>query len=279
MNNKIFRLYSIFVIVLILPLVVLVNASSFQPIFPNPMIPVPSKALVACPPICLSVNWAGYAIVGPTGSVSDVKGSWTVPAYSGTTCNANEFWAADFWIGIDGFSSSTVEQTGTATVCYEAAVYYFAWYGFYPSGTVAISYAIYPGDVMSAEVRYASSKFTATLSDTTTGHAWSFAATKVVKGAKRSSAEWITESPSGVTPTGFDVGILPLADFGTVYFTSDTAVATIGSGSIGSFPSADVAIITAVCFPSTVPTKSTTSALTNGGANFEVTWLNQGPQG
>jgi hypothetical protein len=205
--------------------------------------------------------------------VSEVIGSWTVPTFTGPTCNANEEWVSSIWIGIDGFTSSTVEQTGTSTGCNEGTAFYLAWYEFYPALSVTIPHSIFPGDSMSAEVKYASSEFTLSISDTTTAHAWSFSTTGKVSGAKRSSAEWIAESPA------YLIGLVPLADFGTVYFTSDTAVTTFGSGTIGSFPSADIATITSVCWPSGAPAKATPSALTNSGANFDVVWDNPGPEG
>jgi hypothetical protein len=222
-----------------------------------------------------SFNWGGYAVLtSGTKKVADVKGSWTVPTYAGATCDANEWWDASFWIGMDGFqaSSRTVEQIGTETVCYEGTVYYDAWYGMYPASSVLISHPIYPGDSMSAEVK-GGYLFTLSISDTTAGHTWSFSITKILFGAVRNSAEWIAESPFG------SIGELPLADFGTVYFTSDTAVTTLRSGTIGSFPAAQVAIITAVCFPSGSPDKSVTSALSNAGADFNIGWSNPGPEG
>jgi hypothetical protein len=267
----------IIAVTLTLPLLASLYAQSLQLVLGNPMIPAPfppspSKVFpgaTAYP----SYNWGGYAIFGPTGSVSDVKGSWTVPTYTGATCNANEWWAAIFFVGIDGFSSTTVEQTGTATQCYEGTVQYYAWYEWYPAASVIISSVpVSPGNTMSAEVKFSSGKFTASITDTTTGKSFTTPATKV-SGAKENSAEWIAESPYG------SIGELPLANFGTVYFTSATAVTTTHSGTIGTFPSANIAIITAVCYPSGAPTKSTTSGLTNSGANFNVAWLNPGPQG
>src|SRR5262245_16449591 len=58
-----------------------------------------------------STNWSGYAVTGAPGSITRVKGSWTVPAVQGP-CTA-QFQASSFWVGIDGFMSNTVEQIGT----------------------------------------------------------------------------------------------------------------------------------------------------------------------
>jgi hypothetical protein len=263
------------VVMLTLPLLASFYANSLQLVLgPGIRAPTPSTPLPAVAGVTniYYYNWAGYAVSGPTGSVSDVKGSWTVPTYTGATCNANEFWSAAFWVGIDGFTSSTVEQTGTAIECYESTVYYLAWYDLYPASAVTISHTVYPGDVMRAEVRYALGIFIISISDTTTGHAWSFITAGTDSGAERNSAEWIAEAPFA------SIGELPLADFGTVYFTTDTATISGSTGTIGSFPSADVYLITMICYPSGTPDKSTTSTLTSG-EDFHVVWDLPGPEG
>jgi len=220
-----------------------------------------------------SLNWAGYAVTAAAGSVSDVRGSWTVPAIQGTCPATNQY--SSFWVGIDGYSSSTVEQTGTDSDCRSGAPAYYAWYEFYPKPSRVISsLAIHPGDVMSAEVYYAGGRFTVTILDTTTGA--SFSASAKVNAAQRSSAEWIAEAPSSLG------GILPLADFGTVSFGADTTGvaltcdATVGgvAGAIGSFGSSvqSISMVT-----SGGATKAQPSALSADGTSFSVTWVSSGP--
>ena len=86
---------------------------------------------------------------------------------------------------------------------------YDAWYEFYPAWSIAISHPIYPGDTISAEVKWVSgTTFTLSIKDTTAGHTWTFSKTGSVAGAVKTSAEWIAESPFG------DLGELPLAPFG-----------------------------------------------------------------
>jgi hypothetical protein len=132
---------------------------------------------------------------------------------------------------------------------------------------------------MSAEVKYiGSDQFTLSMNDTTTKpkHAWTFSTTQTLSGTLRNSAEWIAESPFGL------IGELPLAPFGTVYFTHDTAVTTLHTvpTPIGSFPAVQVGVITAVCYPRASPAKSATSALDKKtGANFNIVWLRLGPEG
>jgi len=222
-----------------------------------------------------STNWAGYAVTGPKGSVSDVVGSWTQPT---ATCGGGATQYAAFWVGIDGYTSRTVEQTGTDSDCASGTPTYYAWYEFYPHPSKLVStVAIHPGDVIRAEVSYSTStsKFTLSLKDVTTGH--TFTKTGAVTGAKRTSAEWIAEAPSSVS------GILPLANFGTVNFGYDnTSVAgsnnaTVSgtNGDIGSFSTA--VSINMIGFTNHSLTKAATSAISTDGTSFSVTWKAAGP--
>lgn len=221
-----------------------------------------------------STNWSGYAVTGAAGSVTDAKGSWKVPAIVGTCPKKNQY--SSFWVGIDGFNSNTVEQTGTDSDCQSHHPTYYAWYEFYPNPSFIIgSISVHPGDIMSAEVSYSGGVFTATITDSATGQTFSTSAT--VSTAQRSSAEWIAEAPSSRS------GILPLANFGTVLFGSDntgvssTCTATVNgvSGAIGSFGS-NVQEITMVN-TRTGATKALPSALSSDGTSFSVQWVSAGP--
>src|ERR1700733_3657591 len=60
-----------------------------------------------------STNWSGYAtetnLNSPqSGAFTAVSGSWTVPSVIGS---GNAY--SSIWVGLDGYSSSTVEQIGT----------------------------------------------------------------------------------------------------------------------------------------------------------------------
>jgi peptidase A4-like protein len=211
-----------------------------------------------------STNWSGYAVTGSSGSVSDAKGSWVVPTIQGTCPSTNQY--SSFWVGIDGFSSGTVEQTGTDSDCQNGVPTYYAWYEFYPHPSFLISgLTISPGDTMTAEASFSSRTFTVTITDVTTHH--SFSTSAKVSRAQRSSAEWIAEAPSS------SGGILPLADFGTVNYSSCTA--TVGTtGSIGSFGNS-VQVITMVTSSGTV--KAQPSGLSSSGDSFSVMWKSSGP--
>jgi hypothetical protein len=212
-----------------------------------------------------STNWSGYAVLGS--SFTSAKGSWTVPA---ATCSSGDQYAA-FWVGIDGYSSKTVEQTGTDSDCDGKNPSYYAWYEFYPNPSFNISsLTIKPGDHISASVTYSGSEFTITIADETTGKSYSKSAT--VSGAKRSSAEWIAEAPC-CTARG---GILPLADFGTVLFGEDStgvggtnaATDSTTSGNIGL--SSSIEQINMARKNGTV--EDTTTGLSGDGTSFSVTW-------
>jgi hypothetical protein len=220
----------------------------------------------------VTVNWGGYAVTG-TGFTS-AKGSWIVPTVN---CSKSPNAWVSFWVGIDGYSSSTVEQAGTTTTCYKTTAEYFTWYEFYPgpSNTVT-SVPCSPGDKMSVEISYNGSEFTVEITDETTGTNYSI--TQALSGAERTSAEWIAESPTLFLSDGFEYGITNLADFTTVEFGDDytdvagtnSATDSTVSGPISDFGSA-VEKITHVDWDDN--TQSTTSALSKDGSSFTIKWV------
>ena len=217
-----------------------------------------------------STNWSGYAVTGS--GFTAAEGSWTVPTVS---CSKTPNTYSSFWVGIDGYSSSTVEQTGTDSDCSGSSPSYYAWYEFYPKGSVLITRVpVSPGNQMSAKVTFNGSQFTVTITNETTGK--SFSKSSRVSGAKRSSAEWIAEAPC-CTRSG---GILPLADFGTVDFgqdytnvsgTNDATDSSI-SGDIAAYGSA-VNSITMVS--SSGAQEAVPSGLSSDGTSFTVAWKSE----
>jgi hypothetical protein len=220
-----------------------------------------------------STNWSGYAVTGSAGSVSGVNGSWEVPKI--VSCpTASQY--SSFWVGIDGFSSNTVEQIGTDSDCQNARAVYYAWYEFYPSPSYTISgFTVNPGDTISAEVKYSNNKFTVSIVDVTSGKSYSTSAT--VRSAQRSSAEWIAEAPSSSR------GVLPLANFGKVVFGYDntavtgTCYATVAGATkaVGSFGSSvqEITMVTS----SGKAVKAQPSSLSSDGTSFSVAWKTSGP--
>ena len=200
-----------------------------------------------------STNWSGYA--GTTGTYTSVSASWTQPA---GTCSRGDQYAA-FWVGLDGYSSSTVEQTGSEVDCVGRTAQYYAWYEMYPGPSENYTNKVAAGDQFNASVTYiGDNKFTLTISDTTKG--WTESTTQTLTDAARSSAEVIVEAPC-CTASG---GILPLTDFGTASFSNSLADgAAIGSaGGLTEITMVDNA----------GRDKDTVSALT-GGESFTATWL------
>jgi hypothetical protein len=198
-----------------------------------------SRALLSsvhAPPIwdtAFSQNWSGYAAetnlnTPASNAVTAVSGSWTVPTVTGKTTAFSAI-----WVGIDGANSSSnsVEQLGTEqNTSRSGAATYDAWWEMFPNPSVRISsLTISPGDKMSASVTTDGlGTFTLQMTDNTTGQ--SFSTTQSSTSAQRSSAEWIVEAPSSF------FGILPLANFGTVNFSS--AQATI-NGTPGAIDNAN----------------------------------------
>jgi hypothetical protein len=250
------------------PVMVNTNSANNLPQFfhsaPMKRVPGPSPFINGATAVS-SYNWGGYAVTGT--SFTDAKASWIVPTVN--CAKSPNAWVS-FWVGIDGFSSNTVEQTGTLTGCSHSTAVYHTWYEFYPAATTYISTVpSKPGDKMSAEVHYNGSKFTLTITDETTGK--SFTITQAVSGAQRTSAEFIAEAPSSVT------GILNLGDFTKVSFGNDytmisgtnTAKDSTTSGTISAFGT-NVQKITQADWTSFI--ESTTSALSTDGSSFQTTW-------
>jgi hypothetical protein len=211
-----------------------------------------------------STNWSGYA--GTTGTYNSVSATWTQPK---GTCTSGDQYSA-FWVGLDGYSSSTVEQTGTEVDCIGRTAEYYAWYEAYPAASMEYSTKTYPvkaGDVFNALVTYSTtnSDFVLTLTDTSETPNWTATTTVTVANAQRSSAEVIAEAPC-CTLFG---GILPLTNFGTVNFSNAMANG-VDLGAAGG--------LTAITMVDNFGRdKDTVSALTPSGItgiDFSCTWKN-----
>src|SRR5205823_10332454 len=152
----------------------------------------------------------GYAVTGSR--YTSVSASWTEPTAS---CSGGTAYSS-FWVGLDGDTSGTVEQTGTDADCSGSTPQYYAWYEMYPKFPVNLKGTVRPGDHLSASVTTnGSGRFTLTITDSTQG--WTNTTTARLKSAKLASAEVIAEAPSS------SGGVLPLANFGTVSFSGASA--------------------------------------------------------
>jgi Peptidase A4 family len=216
-----------------------------------------------------STNWSGFAVTGSR--FTHASGSWIVPAVN-CTRTPNSY--AVFWVGIDGYADTTVEQIGTLAVCTGTAASYYAWYEFVPNEDIQLisSVAVAPSNEISADVTYdGSGEFTLKITNVTSGKSFSKRGT-VDGGANRTSAEWIAEAPASST------GVLPLSDFGTASYgndytdVNDTNWATdiARTGPIGDFGTKEKIIMVTDTTPPV--DKAVPSALSTDGSSFKVTW-------
>ena len=204
-----------------------------------------------------SRNWSGYADIGA--GYSKVSSSWTEPS---VTCGSSTSLAV-FWVGIDGYSSGSVEQDGTLAQCAGGRASYFTWWEHYPANSVQpVGSTVRPGDKITASVIRSGTSYTVKVTDSTrTANSFSRTFSCSASSCQDTSAEWIAEAPSD------SGGILPLAHF-TKWTASRDAVATTSkSGSISSFADREITMK-----GSSGDIKAAPSALNSGGTSFGVTW-------
>ncbi|HEY2239397.1 MAG TPA: G1 family glutamic endopeptidase [Streptosporangiaceae bacterium] len=205
-------------------------------------------------PSSQSTNWSGYAATGRT--FTSVASSWTEP--TGTCSSGSQY--SSFWVGLDGYNSNSVEQTGTDVDCSGRTAQYYAWYEMYPNPSYEINHTVRPGDKISASVTYSgTNSYTLKLADSTQG--WTYTTTKSLSGAPRSSAEVITEAPC-CTSSG---GTLPLADFGKVSYTGSTA----NGSTLSTFNPTSITMVSAAG-------RQTDSTSALSGGSFSNTWISKG---
>src|SRR5580698_7539684 len=114
-----------------------------------------------------SSNWSGYADVSET--YNSVSASWTEPTVScssgllgglsggllgglsagslngaATSLLGGPSAAAAFWVGLDGYNSTSVEQLGTDSDCNGSTPSYYAWYEMYPNPSVDLPNTVKP---------------------------------------------------------------------------------------------------------------------------------------
>jgi hypothetical protein len=208
-------------------------------------------------------NWAGYADVSTThGAFTRVSGAWTVPS---VTCTAEDRITSD-WVGLDGFSSSTVEQDGTVSQCFEGRAVYYTWYEMYPAGTIAVGTTVAAGDKIKASVSRSGSAYTLTVTDSTRGaNSFTRHATCATTTCLDTSAEWIAERPA------YSIGIVPEAQFATVPFSAASETAGGRTSTISGFWGTKYDITTIDATGSY--DIASVSGLTGGNA-FKATWKN-----
>jgi hypothetical protein len=230
-----------------------------------------------------SANWSGYA--DSSNTFNSVAASWTEPAVNcsvgstggllgllggaglGGLLGGGPSAASAFWVGLDGYNSSSVEQIGTDSDCSGANPTYYAWYEMYPNPSVALpsSDVVHPGDSMTGWVASNASGtgFYLAINDNSAG--WSFSISQYAAGYPRSSAEVVAEAPSSCNL--IFCSELSLADFGSTSFSA--AHIYDGSGNQGSLASFDAQQIT---MTKNGRTLAVPSSLSPDGTSFSVTW-------
>jgi hypothetical protein len=205
-----------------------------------------------------STNWSGYADTGS--SFTNVSASWTEP---GTTCSSRTESLAAFWVGIDGYSSDSVEQDGTMIECYNRTAYQYTWWEMYPTNAVQIvGQTAAAGDAITASVVRSGTSYKLTVTDAThTADSFTKTETCSASSCADTSAEWIAEAPTGSS------GVEPLSNFGT--WTASNAAVTEGTtpGTISSFTDDEITMV-----DSSGKTKALPGALNSAGNGFSVTW-------
>src|SRR5215472_15105322 len=148
-----------------------------------------------------SGNWSGYVDDNSTGGTySAVSATWVVPR---VTCIATEDRLGGFWVGLDGFTSNTVEQDGTFAWCYQGVAYYYSWYEMFPNAAIVVGTTVAPGDHIIASVTSTSAGYRLVVTDST-HPANSLATTQPCpfgSTCSNASAEWIAETPGGARGT------------------------------------------------------------------------------
>jgi hypothetical protein len=225
-----------------------------------------------------SSNWSGYADTNDT--FNSVASSWTEPTVNCANSNSGldgllslsnllggPGAASAFWVGLDGYNSTSVEQLGTDSDCDSGTPTYYAWYEMYPNPSVTLpsQYPVKPGDQMTALVsaNAAGTSFTLMIKDATAG--WNFSTTQTASGFARSSAEVIAEAPSSCSI--LFCSEVPLADFGQINYSGSSVINSAGTkGSLASFNANEITM------SDNGTTLATPSGLSSDGSSFSVAW-------
>jgi len=220
--------------------------STGQP--PAPVAPVSPSAQGT------SHNWSGYAATG--GSYTAVTSTWTVPQLA----PAGAPGVGATWVGIGGVNSRDLIQAGTQDVSAGNGQSQFqAWIEMLPAPSQQVPLAVAPGDSVTVSITQQSAgsgTWQIAFKNNTSGQTYQ---TTVHYASSLSSAEWIEEAPSGPN------GIVPLDNFGSVAFSSASAVQngqTVDLSQAGAQP---ITMLNGSSQPLAVP-----SAIGSDGSSFSV---------
>ncbi|HTW09911.1 MAG TPA: G1 family glutamic endopeptidase [Acidimicrobiales bacterium] len=207
----------------------------------------------------VSDNWSGYVESGPGTTFTAVSGAWTVPSLAAGSPTG----AASTWVGIGGWDTPGLVQTGTEVRNTSGYDEYLAWYEIVPQPPVELG-RVAPGDQMAADIAQdGPATWTVTLTDVTEKTTWTGPVSAGIDGA---TAEWIEEAPQSAS-TG---GILALADFKRVKFTS-LAFAGSEAGSVTAQPFYLVSKKSILAWPSRYDATTNSFTVTYGSPPAGVT--------
>jgi hypothetical protein len=215
------------------------NGHLYRAVFTNSAGSVTSAAATLTVTPTSTPNFAGYIVRASAGEVfTAVAASWSVPT---VTCSPGQSTFEAQWPGIGAHTS--VVQAGTETNCESGLPEYYAWYDMFgdtavsPNGyAIALpsSYAIAPGDTMSAAISITGSTWQLTLSDATANWTWTATVTSPNPPLDQSTVEWMVEDPAvGCAPS---CGLPALSATTPVTFSDASATGDGGlSGPISLF--------------------------------------------
>jgi len=175
-----------------------------------------------------STNWFGYnqgALEPGKGLFHAITGDWNVPTATRHTNGEDEF--SSTWTGIGGgcvdagcaTTDNTLIQAGTEQDVDAAGnATYSAWYELIPAPSLTVSMAVRPGDLIHADIHElvtGSHVWSITMNNRTNGQSFS---TTVPYSSTRGSAEWILETPLGISTGG--VGLSNMPNLSTTHFNN-----------------------------------------------------------
>lgn len=214
--------------------------------------------------------WSGHAAVAcSTCHLRYAEAQFTIPSVNcaDSTIGTSGYALVADWVGLDGLTNGTAEQTGVNGYCTSTSrpATYYAWYEMYPLPAVTFT-GVSPGDAIEADVYFNGSTYRLHLADITTrGFITTAQACPSGQTCQHTNAEVITEDPGGGVPEGND-----LADFGQANYLN-SEVASL-AGIQGNYGPAN-----GYWTPYTVTMENGTDVMAapgaaEGGAAFPVTW-------
>ncbi len=213
-------------------------------------------------------NWGGY-VASAAVPFTGIQSHWVQPSVDCTDYNQAE----GFWVGLDGWSDTTVEQGGISIFCVQTAgvwsAQYWAFWEMYPANNPQTLFQVSAGDTIAASVAYSGSTYTIVVDDTTSGRSLTehehcdTGLTGLT--CNRTSAEWVVERPAGLG------GPSLLPAFAPFLFTVDKASTASGGypmAALSTFSNDPITMVGSAGDDLAVP-----GSLGELGEGFSMTWL------